>query len=420
MNLLKLFSKKPKENCALALDIGTELVKALIVKIDKNKEKGIILGVGKAVQKLTNMEGGAVTDIQGTVDICRQAISMAEKEAKIKCDQVILGIAGELVKGQTLTIHYTRLKPQAKINQQELSEILQKVQWQSFDKVRKLLSFETGIEELDVKLINSVVIDVRIDGYKVTNPLGFCGRDVAISIFNAYAPLVHFSALQTIADDLNLDLRSLAAEPYAVARALTEDKTEDFSAIFIDIGGGTTDLALVRSGGIEGTKMFALGGRAFTKRIAQELNLNFKKAEEIKINYSCGKLDNNLQKKVKEVLGADCEVWRAGVELALSEFPKTERLPSKIFLCGGGSRLPEIRMSLEDKNWHKSLPFAKSPQVRFIKPGDVANLEDKTGKLIDQQDITPMGLANLALEFVQQEEDPLHYFFKKTLEAIRT
>jgi cell division protein FtsA len=419
MSFLKLFSKKPKKDCILALDIGTEFVKALIVKIDKNEGKGVILGVGKAWQNLDNMEGGAVTNIEGTVEVCQQAIFAAEREAKARCDYVILGIAGELVKGQTLTIHYTRLKPQVKISQQELEEILQKVQWQSFDKVRKELSFETGIKELDVKLINSVVIDVRIDGYKVTNPLGFCGRDVAISIFNAYAPLVHFGALQTIADDLNLDLLSIAAEPYAVARAVCEDKTEDFSAIFIDIGGGTTDLALVRSGGIEGTKMFALGGRAFTKRIANELNLNFKKAEETKINYSYGRLESNLQKKVKEILNADCKVWQSGVELALSEFPKTERLPSKILLCGGGSRLPEIKKALEDEAWHKSLLFAKPPQVRFIKPSDVFNLEDKTGKLVDQQDITPMGLANLVLELAS-EEDVLHSFLKKTLKTIQT
>lgn len=419
MNIFsKLFSKKLKENYILALDIGTELVKALILKIDKNREKGIIVGVGRAPQKVSNMEGGAITDIEGTVAVCRQAINIAKKEGKFVCNKVILGIAGELVKGQTKTIHYKRLAPQTKIDSKELKEILQKVQWQSFDRMRRLLSFETGIEELDVKLINSAIIDVRIDGYKITNPLGFCGRDVAISIFNAYAPLIHFDALQTIALELNLDLLSIAVEPYAVAKAVVEDRAEDFSAVFCDVGGGTTDLALVRSGGIEGTKMFALGGRAFTKRIAQELNLNFKKAEEIKINYSLGKLDNNLQKKVKEILRADCNVWQAGVELALSEFPKTEHLPSKIFLCGGGSRLPEIKQFLEDKKLYKSLPFAKSPSVQFIQPKDIVSLEDKTNKLTDQQDITPMGLANLALEFTG-EEDPTRHFFNKALEVIR-
>lgn len=412
-----LFSKNNKADYAVALDIGTAVVKALILKVDKNKEKGYVVGAGKIKQKIADMHAGAVTNIDGVVRCCREAIREAQKDAKILPDQTILGIAGELVKGQTVTIHYERLKPRTKIDFKELQKILEQVQWQSFDKIRKQLSFETGINELDVKLINSVVVDVRIDGYKVTNPISFQGKDVSISIFNAYAPLVHLGALQTIASELNLDVLSVAAEPYAVARCVAEE--DEYSAIFIDIGGGTSDIAVVRSGGIEGTKMFALGGKAFTKRIAQELNIGFQKAEEIKLQYSSGKLDSATAMKVKNILSNDAHVWQSGVELALSEFPANEPLPHKILLCGGGSKLPEIKKALEDSVWQKKLPFAKSPQICFIKPSDVINIIDKTGKLKDQEDITPMGLANLALELAG-EEDVLHGILKKTLEVMKT
>jgi cell division protein FtsA len=247
-------------------------------------------------------------------------------------------------------------------------------------------------------------VDVRIDGYQVSNPIGFQGRDVSISIFNAYAPMIHLGALQTIADELRIDLISIAAEPYAVARSVDYEDVLDFSAIFIDIGGGTTDIAVVRNGGLEGTKMFSLGGRAFTKRLSQELGIGFEEAEALKIKYSEGKLGQDVSAKVEEILRGDTMVWLGGVELSLMEFSETDLLPSKILLCGGGSALPGIRKVLASQEWIRSLSFSKSPTVSFLQPGDVVKVFDGTKELRTPQDVTPMGLANLALEIAGEEK----------------
>ncbi len=396
-------NKKDKGACALALDIGTAVVKALIFRINREEGKGHVIGVGRAEQALGDMQSGAVTDIAGVVATCEQAIREAAGLANIRPNQVILGIAGELVKGSTTTVHYERLKPKTKIDMPELKNILHKVQWKAFDKVRKQLAWETGHAEIDVKLINAAIVDVRIDGYRVTNPLGFQGKDVSIGIFNAYAPLVHLGALQTIAAELDLDLLSIAAEPYAVARAMNLEDAPEFSAIFLDVGGGTTDVAVVNNGGVVGTKMFALGGRAFTKRVSQELGVNLLEAEALKINYALGQLAPLELAKIKEVLAGDVRVWVSGLELALAEFTETELLPSRILLCGGGSLLPEVRASILNPDWSKNLPFARPPQVGFIKTGDVNNIIDATGKLREPQDITPMALANLALDLAGEE-----------------
>lgn len=401
----KIFRRKGGGGHALALDIGTEVVKALIFKVDEEAEKGLVIGVGRARQRLGDMQSGAVSDISGVVASCEEAIARAEEMAGVRrVEQSILGIAGELVKGSTTTVHYERLKPEIRIDLPELKNIIQKVQWKAFDRIRQQLAWETGHSEIDVKLINAAIVDVRIDGYRVTNPLGFQGRDVSIGVFNAYAPMVHLGALQKIAEELDLDLLSIAAEPYAVARSMGLENTVDFSAIFIDIGGGTTDIAVVRSGGLEGTKMFALGGRAFTKRLAQELNVNFEEAERLKIRYGRGELGKDVSARITTLLAEDCQVWLDGVELSLNEFSETDLLPSKILLCGGGSALPGIREALVGKGWFKNLPFAKKPNVSFLQPKDVANIHDKTGLLRNPQDVTPMGLANLALDLVGEEK----------------
>jgi cell division protein FtsA len=389
----------------LSLDIGTEVVKALVFVIDDKTGNGVVKGVGRVRQGLKDMQSGAVSDISGVVANCQRAIEQANKMAGIKkVEKAIIGIAGELVKGTTTTVHYERIKSEIKIDLPELKNIIQKVQWKAFDRIRQQLAWETGHNEIEVKLINAAIVDVRIDGYRVSNPLGFQGKDVSISVFNAYAPMIHLGALQTISEDLNLDLLSIADEPYAVAKSMGVGDISDFSAVFIDIGGGTTDIAVVRNGGLEGTKMFALGGRAFTKRLALELSIGFEEAEVLKIKYAEGKLGRDVSFKIDKILENDCQVWRSGVELSLEEFTESDVLPSKFFLCGGGSGLPGIKKTLMNQSFGQNLHFSKSLQVSFLQPRDVVNIVDETGKLKDPQDITPMSLANLALDIVGEEK----------------
>lgn len=396
-----MFGRKIENHYALALDIGTEFAKCLVFKVED--DKGIVVGTGRQRQKLSDMQGGAVTDIAGVVKNCAKAIERAAEQAKIMPKQVIMGIAGELVKGNTTTIRYTRPNQQAGITLEELKEIISMIQRRSFDRARQILAWETGHAEVDVKLVNAAIVDVKIDGYKVTNPLGFQGRELQVGVFNAFAPIVHLGALQTIAAELGLDLLSIVADPYALARSVGPKESTEFSAIFIDIGGGTSDIAVVRQGGVEGTKMFALGGRSFTKRIAQVFGSTFLEAEEMKLKYSNGQLPAEDVQFVKNALKSDCQVWFSGVELTLEEFSSVDLLPSRILLCGGGSRLPEIEETLNTAKWSSSLPFARRPTVNFIRPQDVENIVDQTGELKNPWDITPMSLANLAIDLVGEE-----------------
>jgi len=415
MGLFSLFSRQ-KKSFALALDVGTEFVKALIFRIEG--EKGYVVGVGKKRQGLLEMQGGAVTDIEGVIRNCRDALNQAQEQAHLHASQTIIGIAGELVKGSTTSVRYTRDDPKAKITMGELTEIVSKVQQRAFNKTRSQLAWESGYREIDVKLVNAAVVDVKIDGLKVVNPLGFQGREVEIGIFNAFAPIVHLGALESIASSLDLDLLSVAAEPYAVARSVGLEEKPDFSAIFIDVGGGTTDIAVVRNGGIEATKMFALGGRAFTRRIAEVKEIPFQEAEELKINYSKGKLSDQKKEEIASILLPDTEVWLSGVELTLSEF-SLDLLPSKILLCGGGSELPEIRKILQTTKWTSQLPFAKAPSVRFLKPVEVVNIKDETGLLKTPADVTPMALANLAIDLAG-EETLIEGILSRVAKALKT
>lgn len=417
MGLFDFFNgTKIEDNYAIALDIGTEYAKSLIFKVEEGR--GIVVGTGRQRQKLSDMQGGAVTDIHGVVLNCQKSLERAAEQAGVMPTQVIMGLAGELVKGSTTTIKYTRPNPKTNITLDELKDIITKVQRRAFDRARQILSWETGHAEIDVKLVNAAVVDVKIDGYKVTNPLGFQGREVQVGVFNAFSPIIHLGAMQTIADELGLDLLSIVADPYALAKSVGPKESTEFSAIFIDIGGGTTDIAVVRQGGVEGTKMFALGGRSFTKRVATIMGMSFEEAEEAKLLYSGKKLPDDDMKLIKKGLETDCQVWFSGVELTLEEFSNVDLLPSRILMCGGGSNLKDLAETLEKAEWSKTLPFAKRPTVSFIKPTDVENIVDETGNLSHLWDITPMSLANMAIDLVG-EEGAMDSVLSKIVDGLR-
>jgi cell division protein FtsA len=264
------------------------------------------------------------------------------------------------------------------------------------------------------------MVDVRIDGYRISNPLNFQGKDVSLSIFNAYAPMIHLGALETIASELDLDLLSIAAEPYAVARSLDIEDIMDFSAIFIDVGGGTTDIAVVRNGGLEGTKMFALGGRAFTKRLSQEFRIPFDEAERLKLDYAEGKLSSEQTEQLHVFFRDDCRIWLDGVTLSLMEFAETDLLPSRIFLCGGGSGLPGIQEALNSHAWTEYLPFSKEPHVSYLQPSDIIHVEDTTGLLLNPADITPIALVNLAIIHHLDSEKVLANILQSSIDHLRS
>ena len=399
-----------------ALDIGTEFAKALVFEIS-DEGHGTVRGVGRKRQGLSHMQSGTVADIAAVVDNCAVALQEAEEMAGFRPSQVVIGIAGELVKGFTTTHSEERKRPDAPISEGELQKLIDLVQRQALREAERSITWETGLPNVDVRLVHAAIVGASIDGYALTNPIGFKGRHVKIGIFNAFAPLVHLGALQSVASQLDLELIEVVAEPYAVARVLGSDQVRQAGALFVDVGGGTTDVALVRSGGIEGTRMFALGGRAFTKSIADRLDLPFPRAESAKVDYARG-LAVERKDEIAEIIADDVEVWAAGVELVMEELGGGDLLPGRIYICGGGSRLPEIRAALAEERFWKRLSFARPPEVIVMAPDQIETITDATDLLVDQQDVTPLGLAYQAIE-LQTTEDPLDAALRRVLRAMK-
>jgi cell division protein FtsA len=363
------------------------------------------------------MQSGTVADIGAVVANCRAALDAAEAMAGRDAAKVVIGIAGELVKGFTTTRSVERRRPDTAITHSEVERLLEGIEADASAEAQRTITWETGLPNVDVRLVHASVAGAGVDGYAVTNPVGFQGRHLRISVFNAYAPLVHLGALESVVEQLGLQLIKVVAEPFAVARSISGEQVGQSGALFIDVGGGTTDVAMVRSGSVEGTRMFALGGRAFTKSLADRLDLSFEEAERIKIDHAQGRSVPDPD-AVSEIVGEDVAVWAAGIELVLEEFGKEGLLPGRIELCGGGAALPEIRAALEAESFGAGLPFTRQPLVSMMAPASVTEISDATGLLVDLQDVTPMALAVQALE-ASQAQEPLDAALGRVLRGMR-
>ena len=420
------------ENILLALDIGTEFVKAVIAE-KTNDDNLNIIGVGKEHQNMGNMYAGAIADIQAVVSTCEKALSRAEEMAGVVSKTCVVGIAGELIKGNTRTVRYKRKDSNKPITDNEMQQIIQKVQEKAGEQAKQEIALEPDNPEVEVRLINSVIVSLSIDGYKVSNPIGFKGSDLMIQFYTAFAPLVHISAIEKVCAELNLDLLAVAVEPFAVCRACLGNELEsNFSAIVMDIGGGTTDIAVVDDGGVEGTKMFGIGGRSFTHQIANRTGLDYDTAEAVKLQIGGVSLDqltlmhrdetvaeaerrNEIQtilstperaKKINEAISDNIEVWLGGVAVALEDFPLIEALPTKILLCGGGAGLSALQEKLATSDWYNDLPFSRRPLVHLLDDVDIPGIENSTSEDLDYSLITAFGLLRVAIDTLTGTDEP--------------
>lgn len=401
------FFKKTKNTTQpthLTLDIGTEFIKTVLFRRVNGEVQ--VIGYDRAPQKHNAMQGAMIINLNNVIDVVDMAvgktIAMAhevtgEEDIPIPTS-VILGIAGELVKGVVIEVNIERDDPDKVINEREVAEVIEQIKKQAFQDAVADIAKDTGVKTDQIAEIETAVNSVYIDGNKVDSPIGFRGKELTYKVYSTFAPKIHLNSIRDVAKALRLQVDGVYVQPYALAMGVQQARTERFNGIFIDIGGGTTDVAIVEHGAIVGTRMFAYGGRVFTKRLEQDLKIDYIAAEQMKIDYSDQKLDKADTAKVKKALKKDISLWVQGVEIALAEFAEVGSFPTNIYLCGGGALLPEIMEALIAHPWLQVLPFVKFPKVNFLFPNQIAQVIDKTKTVTQAMDVTPLALSRMSLD----------------------
>jgi cell division protein FtsA len=402
MKLPFLGSKKQKkpemtDELMLAIDIGTEVLKTLLFRCS---DHGVhVLRSSKIFQQQHAMRSGVIQSLDTVIENCRLGFNEVTKglEEEHYPTKVVMGIAGELIHGVSIVVNYDREdKAAEEIDLKEQSDIFDQVKERVFESGKHELALKYGLSMEDIEVLHITITGAEVGGMPVDSLTGFTGKQVGLHFYASFGPKTYLEALRKVADALGLEVMGIVSQPFAVSRVFMGSSDKSFDGIFVDIGGGTTDIAIVKKGNVVDTQIFAFGGRVLTKTIAKEMNLDYRHAEARKLKYSNGELDNDLSKKVKKILGDDLDLWVEGLEVAFEGMEDIEQFPPYMYLCGGGAMLPDLRSTILENPWTQKLDFMRFPKVSVITPDKLDKIFDKKSQLENSMDVTVAGLARFA------------------------
>jgi len=404
------FSKKKEKrvqssNTELVVDIGTENVKTILFRKD---EDATIIGYNLFRQKEYAMNKALIADFDSVLKAVDHSIGLAIKMAEERFEKIQLptsvsiGIAGELVTGMPVDVSVERDEPSEKITKAEIEDTITKVKEHTFESSREEIAEEIGLSENQLEEIETSLNGVLVDDIKTSDPIGLTGNTVTYKVFSTFAPKIQIESIQKLCDHLKLRLTQLVVEPFALAKSLDEIMKDKVGGIIIDIGAGTSDVVVIKEGDIYGVKMFAIGGRVFTKRIQKEMDLEYDDAEDLKLRYANQDIDNYQKKEIKSILKQDIKSWLLGVELALEEMEDVDEYPPQIYICGGGSLLPDITNGLMEHPWIQSLNFKKHPKVNLLLPNKIGGIQDLTREVKNPIDVTPVAISKYIFDKIKK------------------
>ncbi|OGZ58250.1 MAG: hypothetical protein A3B96_03485 [Candidatus Spechtbacteria bacterium RIFCSPHIGHO2_02_FULL_43_15b] len=403
------FLKRFGSESFIILDIGTFSVKAMVVEIHGDSAQ--MSGYSKKNHAGWDMNSNQGFDPSKIAETCDFTLKDLKKKSGRKfrsSDKVVLGIGGGFMYGKTIPQSYIRENPGKEIDNVEFINILQKIQQRNFEAIRRDFKKETGRSELEVRIVNSAIQEVKIDGYQVVNAIGFSGKEVVVSLFNSYIAEEHLNDFLKIVKSLKLELASIACEPFAVFSSVSKGEKNASEFILIDIGGSVTEVALSRKGRLEDIRSIPIGGTSFTRSISEGLKVGFWEAENIKCGFYQGNMSRSAAKKINDLLARDMEVFLRGLSMVLSDFSHLSLLPSRIYVYGGGCMLPLLFKELKRKEWRDSLSFFSKPIVGTLSP--IVGLIDNPSKIESKElsDVSwtiPVAVANMFIKEFRHEDE---------------
>lgn len=352
-----------------AIDVGTTKIVALV---GYKNENGNIVILGKSNVPSEGVWSGEVSHISTATESISQAIKVASEEAGFFPDKVIVGVAGKHIHTLPFGLQRNRTTPDEAITEQEVEE------WRN---EAKNISFDSSEE-----IINIVAQSYIIDGQQINNPVGCSGKHIDANYQVVLGKVNALSILRKCIQGAGvsiIDDQGFYLEPLASADAvLTEDEKKRGVAL-IDMGGGTTDIAIFKDGVLCHTEIVPFGGNLITKDIEQAFNLSNTSAEEIKVKYGnaikssttnaviditngiatpqtsihVSSLAGVIQARVEEIIDS------AKYVIATSGYGK--QLEAGIVVTGGGSKLTNFSQLLSFKIAHAHTQIGK-PINRII------------------------------------------------------
>ncbi len=342
-----------QENIAVGLDIGTTKIVAMIGrKNDYGKME--ILGIGKS--KSLGVHRGVVNNITQTIQSIQQAVQDAESSSGMTISDVVVGIAGQHIRSLQHSDYITRTNSDEVIHEQDIDRLC--------NQVHKLVMLP-GEE-----IIHVLPQDFKVDGQaEIKEPIGMYGGRLEANFHVVVGQVSSIRNIGRCVKSSGLDLSGITLEPLASSNAVLSQEEKEAGVALIDIGGGTTDLAIFKDGIIRHTAVIPFGGNVITEDIKEGCSIIEKQAELLKIKFGSAWPGENKENEIVSIPGLR---GRDPKEISLKNLSKIiharvveiieqvyleirnygheeqkKKLIAGIVLTGGGAQLRHLKQLVE-------------------------------------------------------------------------
>tara|TARA_Y100000813_G_scaffold73795_1_gene52314 strand:+ start:350 stop:1690 length:1341 start_codon:yes stop_codon:yes gene_type:complete len=346
-------NKMEKKELYIGLDIGTTKIVAMIGVINEY-DKLKIIGVGKS--KSLGVHRGVVNNISQTIQSIQSAINEAENNSNEKIDKVIVGIAGQHIRSLQHSDYITRENSDEVIDIQDIEKVI--------NQVYKLVMMP-GEE-----IIHVLPQEFKIDGQsEIKEPVGMFGGRLEANFHVVVGQVSSIKNIARCVKSSGIDFDGITLEPLASADAVLSREEKEAGVALIDIGGGTTDLAIFKDGIIRHTSVIPFGGNIITDDIKEGCSIIEKQAELLKIKFGSAWPGENKDNEIVSIPGLR---GRDPKEISLKNLSKIiharvveiieqvymeiknyghedqkKKLIAGVVLTGGGSQLKHLKQLVE-------------------------------------------------------------------------
>ena len=341
-------SKIQTSNEIFSLDIGTRTVVGVLGHVEDDK-----FCVDDAVSvphKNRAMTDGQIEDIGEVARIAGIVKSQLEERNHITLNEVSIAAAGRALKTKRITSE-ADIEDKGHIS----DEIIKALEMDAIDKAQSQLDSESNGAGLHFYCVGHTVIKYFLDDYPIKSLVGHKGKKASAEIIAAFLPDAVVESLYSVMDMCGLTVRSLTLEPIAAMNVIIPPEIRLINIALVDIGAGTSDIAISRDGSIVAYAMATVAGDEITEDIIKRYLVDFTTAEEMK--QSSGE-----KIKFSNILGMEQEIDTG--EFFKSLYPAVDMLaetiadnitaangeaPAAVFLVGGGSQIPELAKYVAEK-----------------------------------------------------------------------
>lgn len=339
-----------KEKLIVALDIGTTKI-ACIVGRKNDFGKIEILAIGR--EESHGVMRGMVSNIDKTVESIQKAVAQAEAKSGIKIKDVHVGIAGQHIRSLQHRGIHTRQQPTIEIDQNDINRLVEDMH---------MLALSPG-----EKIIHVLPQEYIVDNEQgIKEPIGMCGSRLEANFHIITGQVAAAQNIEKCINKAGLKMASLILEPLASAAAVLDKEEKEAGVALVDIGGGTTDIAIFQDGIIRHTSVIPFGGNIITDDIKEGCLVMKKQAEALKVRFGSALAMETQENEIVSIPGLKgrepkeisvrnlAHIIQARVEeifeqvyFEIRSSGFSNKLIGGIVLTGGGSQLKHLKQLVE-------------------------------------------------------------------------